>query len=382
MSDANGTGGVKTQSVATVTGATNGIEVQTATLAYEWLSQPLLADVTIAGTVTCNLWACESNMSANVAINAVVDRISGTDQAITQILKTARTTEVAVSADLSVRAVNNFTATPTSTLVKKGDRLRFRVFADDAGTMAATYTWAFSWNGSTNGADGYSFISFTETLTFDVITPTGTRFYLTDTASAVSVGTDEREAWTSRGGSSANSVTSTAAGWTSPIQLLRSGATLEWYTRPLDPFTLGGLASANVRASVSNAAANCGLRITIYVCANDGSSPVAWATGCNVPTYPYEIPTTDTAIGAYPSGADVAVTAGQRLLIRLYLEDPPDVPMVTGHTATITYNGPSANAAGDSYVTIGQTVYEEGMAPRKARPPQAKSTAVMRASVH
>ena len=72
-------------------------------------------------------------MSDNMAVNAAIYKVDGVTQAVTQIAKSARVTELAVTTS----AVNNFTVTPTSTAFKRGDRIWVRIFFDDAGTMAA-----------------------------------------------------------------------------------------------------------------------------------------------------------------------------------------------------------------------------------------------------
>ena len=157
--------------------------------------------MTISGTITGNIWAAENNMSANVAINVIVDMIRANATAtrnsntMVQIAKSTFGTEMAVT----TRAANNFTVTPTSTRVNRGDRLRVRVFGDDAGTMATGFTFNASYNGTSAAADGDSYVTFTENFTFESA-PAGSVLYLTDTASDVSTATIDREAWTSRGG--------------------------------------------------------------------------------------------------------------------------------------------------------------------------------------
>jgi hypothetical protein len=163
-----------------VTGATNGIEVK-ATDTLEWISPPVSADVTVSGTITVNIWAAESSASANVAINAVIEVIranalgTANSNTLVQIAKTARTTEVA----LTTRAVNNFTVSATSTVVNRGDRLRVRVFGDDAGTMATGFTFNISYNGATAAADGDTYVTFTQTFAFESA-PSGTQLFLTN----------------------------------------------------------------------------------------------------------------------------------------------------------------------------------------------------------
>jgi hypothetical protein len=180
-------GGVTSQNAATVTGATAGIELDDASgFLYEWISDPLDADTTISGTITLNLWASESSMNANVAINARIDRLDSQGAIASTILTTARVTEVAIT----TRAANNFTGTPTSTAFLKGDRIRVVVFGDDAGTMATGFTFDFGYNGTSAAADGDSYVTFTETFGFLTTVPAGSTLYLTNTDLALATVND------------------------------------------------------------------------------------------------------------------------------------------------------------------------------------------------
>ncbi len=351
--------GVSVFTASTVTGPTNGIEVASGGDPGSFLTPPLAADVTISGAVTGNIWASESNMSANVAINFVVDKVASVDGAITQIVKSANTAEVAVT----TRAANNFTATPGAGVAcKRGDRLRVRVFGDDAGTMATGFTFNMGFSGATAGADGDTYVSFTETFSFEA-NPTGTVVYLTDTASDANPGSAvEKEAWTSRGSGSTNSITNTAAGWTAPIQVTNTagGTVIEWYTKKLAAFTLGGICKFNIRALESSSSADASLKAEVAVTASDGSSPTVLGVACIAPalTGGGELATSDTAYTANVAVADTAITDQQRLRLRVFVDDLSYTPLVTGHTVTVTYSGTSAAAAGDTYVTLPQSISE------------------------
>jgi X-Pro dipeptidyl-peptidase C-terminal non-catalytic domain len=161
-------GGTVSVSGSTVTGPTSGIEVASAGRVLQFISPPVAADVTISGTITLNIWAAENNMSANVAINVVIDVIranaTGTrnSNTIVEIARTARVTEVAVTTP----AVNNFTVTPTSTVVNRGDRIRVRVFGDDAGTMATGFTFTVTYDSPTAAVSGDTYVTFNETFSF------------------------------------------------------------------------------------------------------------------------------------------------------------------------------------------------------------------------
>lgn len=157
----------------TVDGTTLGIEVGSITDPFEWISGPLDQDVTISGSITLNLRAAESSMQANVAINAIIERLDSLGAVVSTIAQTARTTELGTS-----EAAANFTVTPTSTAMLKGDRIRVRVYGDEVGTMASGHTFTFWWDGPTGGASGDSYVTFTETFGFLTTTPAGSTRYL------------------------------------------------------------------------------------------------------------------------------------------------------------------------------------------------------------
>jgi len=508
-----------TATAASIAGTTAGIEFVSGTVALEWISEPLSADFTVAGTITGNLWGLESTMNDNTAINFVVDKIDGATGAITQIAKSARTTELGTT-----NAANNFTVTPTSTVCKRGDRIRIRPFIDDAGAAMIVGTTTFSYNGPTAAAAGDSYVTFTETLAFEpdpgtvvleqpddsgagvtvgrttsnqqvaqpfvasttslaqvaltlaatnapadnliveiqtdsggspsgtVVATVGTvtgaslpfagtrvvlsvsialtaaqtywlvfrrsgalsdtivfrilnrsnalsgwssvlqyngstwsfadfpitvkfsflggptsTYYLTDTAETINPGSaTEKKALTTRGSGSVNAVTNTAAGPTAGAQTTASagGTAVEWYTPALNAVTFGGKAKFNIRALESNASANASLRAEIAVTATDGTSPVVWGTACVEPgAVNGEVGTSDAALVAWVAGDDTAITAGQRLRFRVYVDDVANGPLVTGFTVTVSYNGTTAAAAGDTYVILPVVVTEQSTGP-------------------
>lgn len=352
---------LETASASTVDGPTSGIEFGDGTNADAWLSEPVAADVTISGTVTGNVWANESSMNANAAVNFVVDVVRATDNSIVEIVRSARTTELGTGG----RAAANFTATPgAGVTVNKGDRLRVRWFIDDATTnMATGFGATIGFGASSAGVDGDTFVTFTETITF-TSDPSGTVLYLTNTASAVSTASVDLEAWTSRGGGVQTAVRNTAAGWTAPLQWTDSGGgtVVDWFTRPLQAFTLGGAAKANIRAAESNAAANASVRVEIARVDNDGTNPSVWGSWCMTSEaaggISGELTTSEAAYTVYVSGDDLSVSDGQRLRIRVYVDDAPLFALAASQTATLYYAGTSGGASGDTYVTLPQTVTE------------------------
>jgi hypothetical protein len=353
---------VTNQNATTVAGPTAGIEV-TFTITSDWVSLPLDRDVTISGTIACSLWASESLSTVNAAINVVIERLDSTGAIVSEIGRSANTTEV----NLTTATVNEFTITPTSTNMLKGDRIRARVFADDAGTMAAG-SMAFRFNAASG--DGFSYISFAETFGVQTTEPTGTQLFLTTTTGPAVGANDEREMWTSRGGTFTTAVVNTASGWTAPIQWTTSagGTAIEWYSRPLSAFTLDGLVRLNLRAFESSASANAGIRAEIAVCNNDGSGAVVWAAadlvdqasigGGGTGTGFGEIGiTAPAAVRSWLAGETTNVTDGQRLRLRVFVDDKADAPLVTGFTASLAYNFTSGST-GDSWIQLPQTVSE------------------------
>jgi carbon monoxide dehydrogenase subunit G len=201
-------------------------------------------------------------------------------------------------------------------------------------------------------------------VTFVVYAPTatGSVIYLTDTASDVSTASVDREAWTSRGSGVQTDVTNTAAGFTAPIQVTDTagGTVVDWFTKRLQAFTLTALAVGNIRALESNVAANASIRVEIARVAADGTSPTVWASwnmSANN-TRTGELNTTETAETVNVSGDDLAISAGQRLRIRLYIDDMPTTAMGASQTVTTYYAGTSGGASGDTYITFPQTLTE------------------------
>lgn len=353
---------------ASVNGPTAGIEAKDTLSSYEWISFPLDADTTISGTITANLWGQETNMSANGAINVHIQRLDSQGAIISTIANSARTTELAFA---GVNAVNNFTVTPTSTSMNKGDRIRLRVYFDDAGTMATGFTFNLGYNGTTAAVDGDSYISFTETFGFLTAEPAGTTMYLTDTAGPAVGANVEKELSLSRGAGSTSIVVNTPAGYAAPTQWTDTGGgtAVEWYSKPLAAFTLDGLVRVCTWPKEATIAGNAGMRYEIAICNSDGSSPAIWgandffsATNASSSTNTLEIPTTEAAWNGYVAGDTTSVTAGQRIRLRVFIDDTSSS---TGAAiaCTMFYAGTSGGVSGDSFIILPQSVTELTAAP-------------------
>jgi hypothetical protein len=196
----------------------------------------------------------------------------------------------------------------------------------------------------------------------DYTTPLGSVLYLTNAASAVDPNGathDAKEAWTSRGSGSTTGVTGDEPGPLAPLlaRVSAAGNFLEWFTRPITAFTLSGLAKVDVWAKQQTTAIQACLRAEIAICATDGTSPVVW--GAANDGIALEAVAAGSAHSFLIAGDDTAVTDGQRLRIRIYFDDAPAANM-SNQSASLTlyYAGTSAGAAGDTYVTLPQTVTE------------------------
>lgn len=150
--------GSATQSANTVNGPTAGVQI--GATPRSWWTNPLAA-VTISGTMTMNLWMFENNMSANVGAQVLVERCDGAGTFISTILNSERGTELVVTTSTA----ENWTASPTSTTLANGDRIRLRVYGNDVGTMATGFTFTLTAGAASAGIDGDSYIQFTETIT-------------------------------------------------------------------------------------------------------------------------------------------------------------------------------------------------------------------------
>jgi hypothetical protein len=338
-----------------VAGPTPGIEAGTT---LEWVSDPLDADVTISGNITANLWGSEGANANNSGFGCIIQRLNSQGAVVSTIMDN---TEVGVELTTSV-AVRNEAATPTSTNMLKGDRLRVRVYFNDAVTvtMGAGGALTFRYAGTTAAVDGDSYITFTETFGFLTTAPSGSVLFLTDTASAVDPNGathDAREAWTSRGSGSTTRTTAAVAGPTVPLLArLAAGSTnfQEWFTKQLTGFTLSGLVSCNIWGAEGNAAINASIRCEIAVCDSDGTNPVVWGAA-NDGT---ELVISIAAMTFNVAGDDTTVTDGQRLRIRVYFDDAPGLAMTSGNDLFLYYGAASAGVTGDTYIVLPQTVTE------------------------
>jgi len=70
--------------------------------------------------------------------------------------------------------------------------------------------------------------------------------------------------------------------------------------------------------------------------------------------------TTEAAVRGWLTGPDLAVTNGQRLRFRVYADDCSAGAMAVVNNSRIYFAGTAANASGDSWIQLSQTVTQSG----------------------
>lgn len=338
-----------------------------------FFSAPLAADVTISGTVSFNIYAHETSMNANTQVGMAVYRVDA-QGALTLIIHVQKGTELGTS-----KALQTFSGTPTSTAMKKGDRLMGILTIDDATsvTMGAGFGVIVAYDGDAANT-AHSRVDFTETLTFLTTDPTGSVYYLRNTASDIS---GAKALSTTQGSGTVTAVHATIDGphtfpgdqWT----LTAGGADFEHFGPQLAAFTLGDVVLLHLGGTTAleraNGAPFDSLVAELAVCDGDGSNPVVWAR-CYTSTTRDPVTTPSKY---YLSGEDLAVTEGQRLRLRFYSDDFWPNTQASGTNRTIRYDGTSAYA---SRLIFTQTITEAVVAVASA--PYIVLQAVTRAAYH
>ena len=352
-------------SAITTAGPVVGIDMKTSSgnnLPVEWVTQPLAADADLNQPIDLHLYR-QQVTEAHGAVNFIVERVSPTG-VLTELGRSSDTT----NAPAAYAPIDLQIAAPNVTLTR-GDRLRLRLFVKDsaAGNLIPALGVAALVGSPTEGADGDSYVTFNNHLEFDKTVPTGTQLFLTSTTSDINPsGNNEMEAWTTRGTTQVNINLTSIAGWAAPDQMAVAGVPQEWYTKPLNAFTLEGLVQVNLRADTGGTT-NQSLRFEIAVVDQDGTNPTVWASNCIIDTAspgsntPYGNGIMDNVnrpVRGWWAGESKSIAGGQRLRFRVFWDDCASNPRVAGNTRTFNYNGPTAATAGDTWVILPQTVTE------------------------
>ncbi len=124
-----------------------------------WITVPLEEAVTIATSPVMNLWAVESNASANAMVAFTFAEYTTSAQAA--FFTTSSGTELTTSAARVVwlKATGE---TETSTVIDAGNRIIIAPVLGAVGTMGGSQTVTMTYNGATDNAAGDTYVVFNE----------------------------------------------------------------------------------------------------------------------------------------------------------------------------------------------------------------------------
>jgi len=243
------------------------------------MTYPIQSDFTLSGTVTFNIRASIS-ADGNFGLRAYVYRYRASDGTLTAIVNGSnKGTELTTS-----QVANNWTASPTSTTIQKGDCLVLMLAGvDTAGTMVSGLTPLIYLDGPTAGASGDSWVQFTENFAVAAPTLGGTKLYLSDVASDITPPAGYTSKKLLLGTRDDGQVTATLEGtslasgtdWT----ITAGGNKIEWLTDPIGPVTLEDGLRAQFSGSVAGFGGTivCSQAILERVDADGVSNPVTLA---------------------------------------------------------------------------------------------------------
>ena len=202
-------------------------------------------------------------------------------------------------------------------------------------------------------------------------------FLLDDISTANPTPAEERRLSPLRGSASVTYTKSTLTGAVTPptsaTQFTRAagGAVQTWYTLPLDAVTIVSSVTFNIRAWESATAANATITAVLYRADSAGVLISTMATALIPRT---ELGTAEAAQTWTRQPAPTALSNGDRLALRLYIDDGDAVTMVSGRSVYVALGGATANAAGDSWLQLLEEL-------RPARPASLSVTGVTAAQV-
>ncbi len=177
-----------------------------------------------------------------------------------------------------------------------------------------------------------------------------TQLFLRDAASDLG-GAGQKALSLSRGASSTTAITTTTVSGTN-IQVTQTagGQALTWFSDKLPAQTLSGTVTVNIRGRESATTVNAGAGILIEKTNSTGTVQSTILADATIPTTITEYTTTDAA-KTQASLAITTTTINQDDRIKITLKVRNVGTMAAG-TVTKTYDGPTASAAGDTYVTF------------------------------
>ncbi|MBI5744361.1 MAG: lamin tail domain-containing protein [Elusimicrobia bacterium] len=205
--------------------------------------------------------------------------------------------------------------------------------------------------------NGGAFTAYTAPQSTVTLNSPDTKLYLRTTVA--SIGANSRLLLPARGGAAVTYTKNTVAGAVTPptyaTQFTASagGAVVTWYTYPLDAVTIAGKITFNLWTRESATAANA--TITGHVARTDTYGNVI-STIAPVILARSELGTTLAAYTWFSTPTATALNNGDRLAITLYIDDGAGVTMGSGRTVTMTLDGPTAAASGDSWIQTSEAL--------------------------
>ncbi|MFA7008369.1 MAG: fibronectin type III domain-containing protein [Elusimicrobiales bacterium] len=180
-----------------------------------------------------------------------------------------------------------------------------------------------------------------------------TKLYLRDTVSSLSP--NGRELTYDKGAAVVTYTKNTVAGAVTPptgatqFTETAGGAVVAWYSDPLDAVTINGNVTFNIWAKESATAANATITAELLLANNAG---VIQSVIASVLIPRAELTTTLKAQNWVKAPASTTLSNGDRLALRIYIDDGNTVKMASGRTVTATLGGGTAGVSGDSWLTV------------------------------
>ena len=176
-----------------------------------------------------------------------------------------------------------------------------------------------------------------------------TRLYLRSLTSTLG-GAGQLSMSTRVGRTSTTAITTAVASGTNiPVTATAGGQALTWFSEPITTgFTLSGTVTVNIRGLESALTVNAGRGVLVERTNNAGVVQSSILADVTVPTTITEFTTADAANGAATyTPTSTTFVAGDRIKVTVKIRN---VGVMAAGTATISYDGPTAAAAGETYI--------------------------------
>jgi len=160
----------------------------------------------------------------------------------------------------------------------------------------------------------------------------------------------------SRGGGAVTAVTTTTASGTNiGVTTSAGGQALTWFSEPMpEGLTLTGTCTVNIRGLEAAATVNAGRGILIERTNTAGTVQASIVADTTVPATIAEYTTTDAANAAFaPTVTSNTFAVGDRIKVTLKVRNAGTMA-ANASGVTNSYNGPTAGAQGDTYITFSQ----------------------------